>query len=103
MGVNELVTERFTELEKKAASVSETRDSAFLDGDEKKCFTIATPSFKAWGTSVLNLLKGVFGKDSIQYQNFYEHYKKFTEWEHKFEDCRAIFQAVKEGEIRNRK
>jgi len=97
MKLDKLIRKRFTELEKKAEAISATRQFAFRHTHNRTEYhKIPSAAFRAWGTSVLNLLQRAFGEDSVHYQNFHEHYKQFTEWEYEFKDCRAIFQASKE-------
>jgi hypothetical protein len=86
---NEQITQRFSELEKKASDVAHT-----LHGDHND--VVSSEKFKEWATSVSGLLQLAFGENSIHYRNFYEHYQIFRGYDYEFEDCRGIFLAAKE-------
>ncbi len=85
MKLDKVVTQRFKELEDKAAKILPTSNDEY----ESKLF-------HEWATNVLSLLLRVFGENSPQYRNFYEHYKASSSWYFYFENCRGIFLAAKE-------
>ena len=80
MTLDKLVTQRFQELEDKAAKILPTSESEY----EPKIF-------HEWGTNLLSLLLRVFGENSRQYQNFRDHYRNASTWYSYFEICRGIF------------
>jgi len=83
--------QRLSELEAKAKDVARTRS----DGPDYEA-SVDSEKFKAWATSVLNILHPVFGEDDVHYQNFKDHYQIFLGYFSDFSDSRGIFQSAKE-------
>ena len=98
MKTDKLVEQRFDELEQRAEAILADKKFAFTSNDGVNYFKVDTPSFRAWATSVLNLLQRVFGESSIHYRHFDETYRRDREgeWESSFNECKAILQAAKE-------
>jgi HEPN domain-containing protein len=98
MKTDTLVEQRLEELEKKANVILANKKFYFTDEEGVDYFKVDTPSFKAWATSVLNLLQRVFREDSIHYRQFDETYRRDPEsdLESSFNECNAILQAAKE-------
>ena len=91
-----LVERRFAELAEKAEALAKAKQFDFQSKEGVKYYNVDTARFKAWATSVLNLLQRAFGEDSIHYRNFHDHYLRFRGHEPEFDDSRAIFQAARE-------
>jgi hypothetical protein len=81
METDKLIRQRFSELEKKAEMMAITQQ---VTGGSRY---VDSRKFREWGTSVLNLLQGVFGENSVHYQRFYEHFKSPGASFHFFQDC----------------
>jgi hypothetical protein len=88
MKMDELIKQRFSELDEKANKGITYRGS---DGE-----AVNYEKFHEWATNVLNLLQRSFGEDNPHYRNFSEHYKAFNGWAYNFEICRGVFRAAKE-------
>ena len=69
MALQETITKRFAELQQQANNFDyrQQRGSTLTYADHTQ--------FQQWATSALNLLSGVFGKDSPHYTNFAQFYK----------------------------
>jgi hypothetical protein len=98
--LDKLIQRRFQELIQKAQSVQETYHSPVTDGRGNISFYHMHPAlFEEWATSALGLLKRIFAKDSVYYQNFQQHYIKTTagyNFSSYFENCLGAFRAAKE-------
>ncbi len=91
---NELIQQRFSELEEKASAVEKTSYSS----GRYVVPLVNSGKFKEWATNVLALLQRVFGENSPHYNNFLEQYNihKGAITMPAFEDCRGVFRAAKE-------
>ena len=52
--------------------------------------------FHSWAIAVMNVLKNIFGENSVHYEAFSRAYSKFNGWEEDFHVCMGIFIAAKE-------
>jgi hypothetical protein len=89
MRINELVTQRFSELTEKAVDVAKTRQEDSFET------LVSSEKFHEWATSVLDLLQRAFGENSAHYLNFERNYKAFNGAFDRFETCKGIFQSAK--------
>lgn len=69
MQIDELIKKRFLELDEQKKRVRFYEDPFGYN-------RVDASSWHVWATSVMNLLKGAFGEDSVQYRNFNELYNK---------------------------
>jgi len=89
MIMEELVRQRFCELDKRATEdILGTGPDGSPSVDSETCH--------GWATSVLSLLQRVFGEDSVHYRLFSDQYGKFLGYVWEFEACRGVFRAAKE-------
>lgn len=95
MKLDQLITQRFEELERRAQGVSEAKEVDF-QGNGKVYYNIPYPSFTGWATSALNLLQRAFGEESVHYQKLSQLAEISRGGESAFESCRAVFLAAKE-------
>jgi hypothetical protein len=72
MKMDNLILKGFTEIEKETEALRNLRrtmpHTTTLGGDP--IFIVPYAEFKGWGTRVLNLLKRIFGEDSVHFQEF---------------------------------
>lgn len=87
MDIDELITQRFEELDAKANNYI-YRD---VEGSHVKY-----EEFHEWATSVLNLFQRAFGENSSHYKNFSDKYQMFRGYSYEAETCRGIFRAAKD-------
>jgi hypothetical protein len=85
-----LIKKRFDELTQKAEVVAQSEH--WSSGGR----AINMESFHQWGTSSLSLIRRVFGKESIHYENFYNGYQQCRGYAYEFEECRGILKAARE-------
>lgn len=90
MKADKLISQRFSELTKKAADVASTREG------QGSLSSVNDEKFHEWATGVLSLLQTVFGESRPHYQNFLKIYNSFNGYFLTFENCRGVFQAAKE-------
>jgi len=85
MKIDQLLTQRFTELVDKGTTALNGRESNY-----KK--------FTEWSTSTLSLLNHVFGNDSDHYINFREQYELFQKTQNSYyrQNCMGVLDAAKE-------
>lgn len=57
-------------------------------------WVVDTHKFHEWATSSMSLLEGIFGKNTIHYQNFADQYSKFTGEESVFQKCWEILREA---------
>jgi Domain of unknown function (DUF4145) len=84
---SELIEKRFKELEEGIGRVGFTQNQLGT--------WVESGSFAQWATNVLNLLSGVFGSDSIHFENFKKVYDSFGSSRSEFERAKGIFRAAK--------
>lgn len=88
MPVNELIAQRFKELEEQAGQLVHTKDEAGIGRFPRILF-------QEWRTSSQNLIEIVFGVDSAHSRNFREIYEGFDYSQRKVDELRGIFAAAK--------
>lgn len=96
MHLDPIIVRRFSELNVKAEAVLASKVEDFRTNEGKSYYKVPSDRYKEWATNVLNLLQRTFGKSSIHYENFAEHYTKFEGWESNFKDSYGIFRAAQE-------
>jgi len=82
----ELIEKRFKELEEGIGRVDFTQNQVGK--------WVEPGSFDQWATSVLNLFSGVFGPNSVHFQNFKNVYDSFGRRPSEFERTKGIFRAA---------
>lgn len=92
-----LILQRFEELQAKAARVRETYHEPFLS-QGKSIYYVDAVAYNEWAVGVMSLLQRVFGKDSVHYTIFDEHYDnlKHYSFSSDFESCCGILRAAQE-------
>lgn len=97
MKLDNLILKGFTEIEKETEVLRKLRQikphTTTLSGDP--IFMVPYAEFKGWGTRALNLLKRIFGEDSIHFQEFSKIFSRSVGDIDHFEACRAIFLSAK--------
>ena len=96
MRVNQLVGQRFGELEAKIEDVRKSKVFDFQSDEGKRYFTIPYASVAGWATNVLSLFQRAFGETSIHYKEFRRVFDTFGGWESEFDNCVSVFLAAKE-------
>lgn len=93
-----LVEQRLDELEQKAADLLAKKVHDFRSIEGVDYFKIDIPNFKAWATSVMNILQRIFGEDSIHFRQFDEVYRcdYGKGYASTLEECKALLQAASE-------
>jgi hypothetical protein len=89
--LREQITRRFHELDS-AVSLIQVRTS----GGQFPVSYIENEPWQKWSTSVLSLLGGAFGEDSVHYQNFKHVYDGYSASPSDLESARGVFHASKE-------
>lgn len=92
MKLDQMVLKRLEELDNKVEEIG-TKKTTTVYMDET---FINSEMVHAWATSVMNILKKIFGEDSAHYQNFCRHYKNFNGYDYEFDNCKGVFKAAKE-------
>lgn len=54
-----------------------------------------TTAWRQWSTSVMNLIRGVFGKDSPHYEHFEQGYQQCAGYTDEVDGLKGIFRAAK--------
>lgn len=97
MRLDSLVLKAFDEIDLETnslqSSVSIHPRHKRLGGDP--IYIVPQAEFKGWGIRILNILKTVFGENSIHYQEFSKKFTRSTGEIEEFEICKAIFNAAK--------
>ena len=96
MKSDNLVLQRFAELEIQAEEISNARVVDFVSNEGKRYYDIPYAQFKGWDLRVLNLLQRVFSENSVHFQEFSEHYKSAGDSESTFNMIRELFLAAKD-------
>lgn len=93
-----LVERRLDELEQKAKDLLAQKTHAFRSIEGVDYFKVDIPGFKAWATSVLNILQRVFGEDSLHFRHFDEVFRsdRGNAFTSTVEECTALLQAASE-------
>jgi hypothetical protein len=86
MKVQAHIAKRFIELEKEMNNLPRDREN-------DKWYD--TASWRQWATSVMNLIKGVFGETSPHYENIQMAYSECNGHERYVEGIKGIFKAAK--------
>jgi hypothetical protein len=90
MKPNELVIQRFSELEEQLKKLP------IIPGDSQSSPYVDSQSWQKWTTSVLNILERIFKKDSSHYTNFKYIYDKKGNNLHALREATGVFLAAKE-------
>jgi hypothetical protein len=87
MLANDIVTKRFNELDQQCRALQKVQGSGmpYYSSDE----------WSAWATSVMNLLEGAFGRESVHFANFKALYDKYGGWTSQVDSAKGIFTAAK--------
>jgi len=97
MKLDHIILKSFEELEKETEELKILRrtkpDATTLSGGP--IFIVPYAEFKGWGTRILNMLKRVFGEDSVHFQEFTKIFSRAGGDINEFEACRAIFLSAK--------
>ncbi len=95
MKMDQLISQRFDELEAKIDDVRETR---FFGSQIKvtKYYKIPYAPVAGWATNVLSLFQRTFGEADLHYKEFRRVFDTFREWESEFDNCVSVFRAAKE-------
>jgi hypothetical protein len=88
-GFEEQIGKRFNELESAMSLVHVVRGNSGFTHVESE-------PWQKWSTSVLSLLDGAFGEDSVHYRNFKQVYDRYSGSSVDLESARGIFKAAKE-------
>lgn len=96
MRLDPIIERRFSELRVKAEAIASAKQHDFTSTEGKPYYKVSSPEYKAWATSVLNLLQRTFGEETPHYRNFHDQYTTFQGWLSDFEDSFAIFRAAAE-------
>jgi len=89
MKLDQLIQNRFNELEQMAYQVQMQQDGSGMD-------YVESLGWQKWTTSVLNLLKNAFGVDSVHFKNLKKLYENPHAHLHELEAARGVFLAAKE-------
>jgi hypothetical protein len=101
MKIDTLILKRFEELEERAQAIDKGKQYYFTSNDGSNVYyKYDSAGFHQWGTSVLSLLDAIFGRESIYYKNFQDHYTAFQGWGTPFDHAVAVFRAAREDYAR---
>lgn len=81
-------SQRFVELE---AQINNLPKNNWEDGTS----SFATAGWQQWATSVLNLVRAVFGEGSPHYQNLHSTYTQCRGYDYEVEAIKGVFLAAK--------
>jgi len=89
MAINELITQRFNELERKMNEIKVASNPNYGTPD------VRIGPWQEWATSVLDLLERAFGVNSVHARNFRLVYNQFTGDKNDLDSAKGIFIAAK--------
>ncbi|TFH34277.1 MAG: DUF4145 domain-containing protein [Anaerolineales bacterium] len=96
MQLNQLISQRFNELEEKIEGVRQSRQFELNMSVGHNAPIIPYAMVAGWATNVQSLLHRTFGDGSIHLQEFRSVFAAFKRWETEFDSCVAVFMAAKE-------
>ena len=89
--MDKLIVKRFAELSSAAEAIlSEKRNVA------AGMVAVNRADVTKWGTSVLNLLRRVFGEDSVHLGQFQKRFDSFPRWEGEYRELLGVFESARE-------
>lgn len=96
MKSDELILKGFAEIKQEAEELARLktteRGATLFDGSP--VYIVPYANFRGWGTRALNLLKRVFGQDSVHFQELDKIFARSSGKIEQFEACRAIFLSA---------